>query len=123
MLPLYGSPELNSKEVRQNLANCEGWLAWELQELQLKPSLDSLYYTCRWKRRPRWKITDYIAMINGNPNLRFWTCIHDSGHEKRTILQMGSDKMIPRHVYDKPFIIRFPDRSEWNFSPTEGGGG
>jgi ribonuclease HI len=26
---------------------------------------------------------------------------------------MGSDKMIPRHVYDKPFIIRFPDRSEW----------
>jgi hypothetical protein len=25
---------------------------------------------------------------------------------------MGSDKMIPRHVYDKPFMIRFPDRSE-----------
>jgi hypothetical protein len=26
---------------------------------------------------------------------------------------MGSDKMILRHVYDKPFTIRFPDRSEW----------
>jgi hypothetical protein len=26
---------------------------------------------------------------------------------------MGSDKMIPRHVYDKPFTNRFPDRSEW----------
>jgi hypothetical protein len=33
--------------------------------------------------------------------------------EKEPILQMGSDKMIPRHVYDKPFTIRFPDRSEW----------
>jgi hypothetical protein len=26
---------------------------------------------------------------------------------------MGSDEIIPRHVYDKPFTIRFPDRSEW----------
>jgi hypothetical protein len=33
--------------------------------------------------------------------------------EKEPILQMGSDKMILRHVYDKPFTIRFPDRSEW----------
>jgi hypothetical protein len=33
--------------------------------------------------------------------------------EKERILQMGSDKMIPRHVYDKPFTTRFPDRSEW----------
>jgi hypothetical protein len=24
-----------------------------------------------------------------------------------------SDKMIPRHVSGKPFMIRFPDRSEW----------
>jgi hypothetical protein len=33
--------------------------------------------------------------------------------KKEPILQMGSNKMIPRHVYDKPFTIRFPDRSEW----------
>jgi hypothetical protein len=33
--------------------------------------------------------------------------------EKEHILQIGSDKMIPRHVYDKPFMIRLPDRSEW----------
>jgi hypothetical protein len=32
--------------------------------------------------------------------------------EKEPILQMGSDKMIPKRVYDKPFTIRFPDRSE-----------
>jgi hypothetical protein len=29
------------------------------------------------------------------------------------ILHLGSDKMIPKHVYDKPFMIRFPDRSDW----------
>jgi hypothetical protein len=32
--------------------------------------------------------------------------------EKEPILQMGSDKMIPRHVYDKPYMIRLPIRSE-----------
>jgi hypothetical protein len=32
--------------------------------------------------------------------------------------------MIPRHVSDKPFTIRFPDRSEWKkgFNPTNMGG-
>jgi hypothetical protein len=33
--------------------------------------------------------------------------------KKEPILQMGTDKMIPRHVHDKPFKVRFPDRSEW----------
>jgi hypothetical protein len=33
--------------------------------------------------------------------------------KKEHILQMGSDKMILKHVYDKPFTIRFPERSEW----------
>ena len=33
--------------------------------------------------------------------------------KKEPILQMGSDKMILRHVYEKPFTVRFPDRSEW----------
>jgi ribonuclease HI len=26
---------------------------------------------------------------------------------------MGTDKMLPRHVFHKPFTVRFPDRSEW----------
>jgi hypothetical protein len=42
--------------------------------------------------------------------------------EKEPILQMGSDKMIPRHVYDKPFTITFPDKSEMEeggFNMTE----
>jgi hypothetical protein len=44
--------------------------------------------------------------------------------EKEPILQMGSDKMIPIHVYDKPFTIRFPDRSEWKrgFQPDRNWG-
>jgi hypothetical protein len=32
--------------------------------------------------------------------------------KEEPILQMGSDKMTPRHVFDKHFTIRFPDRSE-----------
>jgi hypothetical protein len=39
-------------------------------------------------------------------------------------IHMGTDKMIPRHVYDKPFIVRFSDRSEWKdrFHPNREGG-
>jgi hypothetical protein len=44
--------------------------------------------------------------------------------KKEPILQMGFDKMIPRHDYEKPFTIRFPDRSEWKtgFQPNRMGG-
>jgi hypothetical protein len=44
--------------------------------------------------------------------------------KKESILQMGSNKMIPRYVYDKPVMIRFPDRSEWKegFQPDRKGG-
>jgi hypothetical protein len=31
---------------------------------------------------------------------------------KEPIPQMGSDKIIPRHVYDKIFTLKFPNRSE-----------
>jgi hypothetical protein len=33
--------------------------------------------------------------------------------KREPILQMGIYKMIPRHVYDKVFTVRFPDRNEW----------
>jgi hypothetical protein len=44
--------------------------------------------------------------------------------EEEPILQMVSDEMIPKHVYEKPFTIRFPDRSEWKrgFQPDRNGG-
>jgi hypothetical protein len=44
--------------------------------------------------------------------------------EKEPILQMGADKMILKYVYDKPFTIRFQDRSEWKegFQPGRKGG-
>jgi hypothetical protein len=37
---------------------------------------------------------------------------------------MGTDRMIQRHVYDKPFTVRFPDRSEWKdgLQPNRMGG-
>jgi hypothetical protein len=33
--------------------------------------------------------------------------------KKEPILQMGTDRMIPRHVYGRAFTVRFPDRSEY----------
>jgi hypothetical protein len=44
--------------------------------------------------------------------------------KEEKILQMGTDKMIPRHVYDKPFTVRVPDRSERRdgFQPNRKGG-
>jgi hypothetical protein len=33
--------------------------------------------------------------------------------KKEPILEMGFDTMKPRHVYDKSFMIRLPERSEW----------
>jgi hypothetical protein len=35
------------------------------------------------------------------------------GMKKEPILQMGTDKIILIYVCDKPFMVRFPDRSEW----------
>jgi hypothetical protein len=40
--------------------------------------------------------------------------------EIKPILQMGYDKMIPRHVYDKHFTIRFPNGRR-GFNPIEWG--
>jgi hypothetical protein len=43
--------------------------------------------------------------------------------EREPILQTGTDKMIPRHMYGKAFTVRFPDRSEWKegFHPNRKG--
>jgi hypothetical protein len=35
------------------------------------------------------------------------------GMKTEPILQMGTGRMIPRHIYDKPFTVWFPDTSEW----------
>jgi hypothetical protein len=45
--------------------------------------------------------------------------------KEQPILQMGTDRMIPRHVYDTPFKVRFPDTSEWKdgFQPNNRKGG
>jgi hypothetical protein len=44
--------------------------------------------------------------------------------ETEPILQLGTDKMVPRNVYEKSFTIRLPDRSEWKkgFEPDKKGG-
>lgn len=44
--------------------------------------------------------------------------------EEEPILQLGTDRMILRHVHDESFTVRFPDRSEWRnrFRPKRKGG-
>jgi hypothetical protein len=59
----YDGPELNSKQARQNLARCRGWL-------QYKFSLDFTHGTCMWKRMSREDTIDNVATNNGNPNLK-----------------------------------------------------
>jgi hypothetical protein len=46
------------------------------------------------------------------------------GMKKKHILQMGSDKMIPRDVYDKPFMIDslIEVNGKRGFNPTQKGG-
>ena len=40
------------------------------------------------------------------------------------ILSMGSDMMLPRKAYQKPFTVKFPDKCEWHnrFNPNDNGG-
>jgi hypothetical protein len=37
---------------------------------------------------------------------------------------MGSDKMLPRYAYNKPFTVKLPDKYEWQngFNPDNKGG-
>jgi hypothetical protein len=37
---------------------------------------------------------------------------------------MGSDRMLLRYVYHKPFTVKFPDKCEWQngFNPENKGG-
>jgi hypothetical protein len=55
---------------------------------------------------------------------RIWASIHVSGHERRTHPTDGDHQMILGHVYDKPFMVRLPHRSEWKggFHPDRKGG-
>jgi hypothetical protein len=50
--------------------------------------------------------------------------LHCSDQWKPKFGYFGHDKMMQRHVYDKPFTIRYPDRSEWKerFQPNRKGG-
>jgi hypothetical protein len=43
--------------------------------------------------------------------------------EHKPILQMGSDRMLPRYAYLTPFTVKFPDKCEWQngFNPDNKG--
>ena len=43
--------------------------------------------------------------------------------QEEPILQMGSDRMLQRFVYHKPFMVKFPDKCKWQngFNPDNKG--
>jgi hypothetical protein len=70
--------------------------------------------------RPGLESISSVAMNNGSPD-------HVSKAQDMTrehILQMGTNKMIPRYEFHKPFTVRLPDRREWErgFAPMGKGG-
>jgi hypothetical protein len=44
--------------------------------------------------------------------------------EHEPIIQMGSDRMLPKYAYHKPVTDKFPDKCEWQngFNPDNKGG-
>jgi hypothetical protein len=62
---------------------------------------------------PAVEFTDRICNNQWKPKSGFGHACITLDMVKEPILRMGTDKMIPRYVYDISFIIRFPDRSEW----------
>jgi hypothetical protein len=56
---------------------------------------------------------DSTAVINVKPSESFGHAYMTQGMTEELILQMETDKLILRHVYNKPFAIRFPERREW----------
>jgi hypothetical protein len=43
--------------------------------------------------------------------------------EQKPILQMGSERILPRYVYHRPFMVKFPDKCNWQnrFNPESKG--
>jgi hypothetical protein len=77
-------------------------------EAEAKAEIYRLYCSNQWKCKFEGCVNAYMF----------------PGMKKEPILQMGTNKMTMRHVYDKYFTIRFPDRSEWKdgFQPDKKGG-
>jgi hypothetical protein len=75
------------------------------------------WYSRSWKRQPKQESTEGTETINGNPTEGFGHASMAQNMEEEPVLGMGTDKMIPRYVYDKSFIIRFPDRTESKDEP------
>jgi hypothetical protein len=65
-------------------------------EAEARAGIYRLYCSDQWK--PKSEGSGYAYMTQGL--------------NKEPILQMETDRMILRHVHDKPFTVRFPDRSE-----------
>jgi hypothetical protein len=79
-----------------------------LLEVEARAGIYRLYCSDQWKLKPESSGHAHKAQ----------------GMTEEPILYIGTDRMIPRHVYDKPFTVRLPDRSEWKdgLQPNRKGG-
>jgi hypothetical protein len=53
---------------------------WTAPMAAIKVLLGLLPLHFSWRVRPEQEFTDSAIVINGNPNLKVWTSIHDSRH-------------------------------------------
>jgi hypothetical protein len=89
----------------QNLANCEGNSPWTPSpspmhlQVEVEAQVENYRLCNNDQREPKSAGFGHACMTQDM--------------KQEPILQMGSDKMIRRHVYDKPYMIRFPDSSEF----------
>jgi hypothetical protein len=68
--------------------------------------------------RPTFALEWRPTSTNFGQTKKSWDMHHES------ILQMGSDRVIPRCAYHKPFTVKFPDKYEWQngLNPDNKGG-
>jgi hypothetical protein len=73
----------------------------------------------------------FVSLLSGKPSYLWVLLSTNFGHTKKSqkmkhepILEMGSDRIIPRNAYHKPFTVKFPDKCKWQnvFNPDNKGG-
>jgi hypothetical protein len=74
--------------------------------------LDSPHYTYSWRPRPEQEFIDYCNDQWKPKSEGYGHAYMTQGMKEEPLLQMRTDKMILRYVYDKPFMVTFPDRCE-----------
>jgi hypothetical protein len=114
MLPLWW-PRVKYKTRRAELSKLQRMASLDITatirtapKAAIEVLLELRQCTSSWRLRPEQVFIDSTAVIKSEG----FEHAYMIQVMKAPILQMGIDRTIPRHVCDKPFTVRFPDRSE-----------